>query len=155
MSGQFRFSVWDPLLITSQILTIQALYYTSLGVLVFVADSVYGQPPSLSHIFGYQEVGVKTGLGRFLLFCYLLNSLCGSFYLWYFVKRAKPCLDFAVTVHVIHLVASWAFNGSFPTTFSWWILNIICVAVMCVCGEFLCMRTEMKAIPLLSQKSDV
>jgi len=74
--------------------------------------------------------------------------------LWHFVQRAKPCLDFSVTTHLIHLVLSWLYNGHFPTTFSWWILNVICASIMCVGGEFLCLKTEMKAIPLL-QKSDV
>lgn len=77
MSGGFRYSVWDPILTISQILTLQSFYYTSLGVLIFVADSLYGQTPSLSHMFSYQEIGFKTGLGRFIVFCYLINSLCG------------------------------------------------------------------------------
>lgn len=38
----------------------------------------------------------------------------------------------------------------FPTTISWWLLNIISAGIMCICGELLCMRTELKAIPLTS-----
>lgn len=77
-----------------------------------------------------------------------------SFYLWYIVKRAKPCLDYSATIHTIHLLFCWIFTGSFPFSFSWWILNSICIGITCVCGEFLCMKTEMKSIPLLS-KSEV
>jgi hypothetical protein len=32
--------------------------------------------------------------------------------------------------------------------FSWWVINTVCIAVMCVSGEFLCMRTELRAIPV-------
>lgn len=41
--------------------------------------------------------------------------------------------------------------------FSWWVINTVCVAVMCVAGEFLCMRTELRAIPvnMSSQKVDL
>ncbi|KAI1285297.1 Protein SYS1 -like protein [Halotydeus destructor] len=155
MTGQFRYTVWDPLLTASQVVTMQSFYYTSLGILIFVADCLYGQSPSLSHIFSYQDVSAKTGFGRFIIICYLINSLCGSFYLWNIVKRAKPCLDFSATVHIVHLVLSCLYNGSFPTAISWWILNIICVTIMCVCGEFLCMKREMKDIPLLGAKADV
>jgi len=52
--GQFRYSVWDPPLIVSQILTIQGLFYTSLGILIYVSDCLTGHSPSLGHIFSYQ-----------------------------------------------------------------------------------------------------
>ena len=68
--------------------------------------------------------------------------------LWYVVQRTKLCLDFAATVHIFHLVICWVYNGHVPRTIAWWILNVTSVALMTVIGEFLCMRTEMKAIPL-------
>lgn len=153
-SGQFRPSVWDPLLAISQIVTIQTMWYTSLGILVFVNDCLISQPPSLDHIFDYRQFSTSP-TNKFLVISYLINSLCGSLYLWHIVKKAKPCLDFSATIHVIHLFACWIYNGCFPIRFSWWLLNLICVSITCVCGEFLCMKTEMKSIPLLSAKSDV
>jgi len=155
MSGHFRFVVWDPVLTVLQIATLQTLFYATLGLLIFVADSLHGETPSLAHLFSYQEITVKTGLGRFIIVCYLVNCLCGSLYLWHLVQRAKPCLDFSATVYILHLVICWFYNGAFPNTFAWWILNIICIAAMCVCGEFLCMRSEMKAIPLLGTRADL
>ena len=39
---------------------------------------------------------------------------------------------------------------------SWWITNIVVIVIMTVLGEFLCMRTEMKEIPLgTSSKVDL
>lgn len=76
--------------------------------------------------------------------------------MWIIVQRTKLCLDFSSTVHFLHLIACWFYNGQFPLAFSWWCLNIICSAVMCICGEFLCMRTELKAIPVsMGQKTDL
>jgi len=156
MSGQFRYTQWDPILIVSQIITIQTLFYTSLGILIYVSDCMTGQSPALSHLFSYQEIGVKTSHGRLIIFSYLLNALFGSIVLWHLVQRAKPCLDFSLTCHLIHLMICWFYNKSFPNSFMWWILNIICVTITCVCGEFLCLKTELKAIPLsLSQRSEV
>lgn len=40
------------------------------------------------------------------------------------------------------------YNGYLGNTVSWWVINVICIALMCVSGEFLCMRTELKAIPV-------
>lgn len=76
--------------------------------------------------------------------------------LWYIVERTKQCMDFSCTWHFIHLIVCWFYNGHFPTTFSWWALNVACATLMCVCGEFLCLRTELAAIPLsLGPKTDL
>ena len=68
--------------------------------------------------------------------------------LWFIVCRTKQCLDFAVTLHLFHFIVCSIYNGHIPNTLSWWILNIVGMTLMTVIGEFLCMRTEMKAIPL-------
>lgn len=51
------------------------------------------------------------------------------------------------------------YNASFPSTMSWWLLNSVCAALMCVCGEFLCLKTELNDIPVgysaLNQRVDL
>ena len=74
--------------------------------------------------------------------------ICSALGLWFIVCRTKQCLDFAVTLHCVHFFVCWIYNGHIPHTASWWILNLVGVTLMTVLGEFLCMRTEMKAIPL-------
>lgn len=82
-----------------------------------------------------------------------LDRSCG---LWFLIQRTKQCLDFSCTAHLIHLFACWFYNGHFPSSISWWLLHIACLAIMCICGEFLCMRSELKAIPLsLGPKADL
>ena len=79
-----------------------------------------------------------------------------SLALWNIVQRTKLCLDFTCTVHFFHVIFCWCYNGFPPTSFSWWVINVICVTLMCVSGEFLCMRTELKAIPVsMSSKVDL
>jgi hypothetical protein len=76
--------------------------------------------------------------------------------LWFIVQRTKQCLDFSSTAHLIHLIVCWYYNGHFPNAFSWWLLNLVCLTIMCVSGEFLCMRTELQAIPLnMGPKADL
>lgn len=75
--------------------------------------------------------------------------------LWFIVRRTKLCLDFAFTTHFVHFFFCWIFSGHLPQTLSWWIINIIGIAIMTVVGEFLCMKTEMKAIPLMGPKTDL
>ncbi|KAK2148319.1 hypothetical protein LSH36_502g00031 [Paralvinella palmiformis] len=155
MAGQFRSSVWDPVLIIAQILTMQSVFYVSLGAWVCILDVLLGTNRSLEQLFGYefmihnlQATQLTDVQGRFLMVAYFCNALTGSAGLWFVVQRTKLCWDFSVTAHLVHLVICWIFNGWFPSMLSWWLITVISVIMMTVLGEFLCMRTEMKAIPL-------
>ena len=72
------------------------------------------------------------------------------------VRRTKQCWDFAITMHFFHLLACWGFNHYLPHSVSWWLINVVSIIITTVCAEFLCMRTEMKAIPLsMGPKADL
>lgn len=87
---------------------------------------------------------------------YLLNALTSAGGLWYVVQRTKLCWDFAATAHLAHLVVCWAYNGLFPHSLVWWLSCCISVIIMTVLGEFLCMRSELRAIPLsVGPKADL
>ena len=148
LTGQFRKTTWDPLLIIAQIAAIQCIMYFILGVMIMVIATFLGTTISLDYAFQYKEIHVRDFGGHLVITIFMINSIVGALALWYLVRRTKQCMDFACTAHLIHLISCWMYNGSFPTTFSWWCLNIVTMTIMCVCGEFLCMKTELKAIPL-------
>lgn len=54
MAGKFRGrTTWDPILIVSQIIAIQLLSYTTLTILIFIATTCAGYPPSIVFIFDH------------------------------------------------------------------------------------------------------
>ena len=53
MSG-FRSPKWDPWLIVSQMLAVQALYYLGLGFWVVLMTTVLGVTPKLDYLFSYE-----------------------------------------------------------------------------------------------------
>ncbi|CAB3370757.1 Hypothetical predicted protein [Cloeon dipterum] len=117
---------------------------------------VSGLPRSLDCLFSYQYIHVRDNTGQLVITSFVINSLTGALALWFIVQRTKQCLDFSATAHLIHLFVCWSYNGYFPVSMSWWVLNTVCLAIMCVCGEFLCMRTELKSIPLnMGPKADL
>ncbi|XP_057370732.1 protein SYS1 homolog [Daphnia carinata] len=149
MSGSFRIAIWDPPLIISQIVAVQCIMYVSLGLwIILLLNVIAGHPVSIDYIFKYQEVNVKDVSGRLVVACFLLNSLISATSLWVIVQRTKLCLDFSVTAFFLHLVASLIYNSGWPYSASWWVLQFSCVTITCVLAEFLCMRSEMKSIPL-------
>ncbi|XP_007882582.1 protein SYS1 homolog [Callorhinchus milii] len=148
MAGHFRSYVWDPVLIISQIVLMQCIYYSFLGIWLALVDSLVHNNRSLDQVFSYEVLGFSTAQGRLSMMAFVLNSLTCALGLWYFIRRGKQCLDFTVTVHIFHLVACCFYNWHFPTVLSWWLVNIVCIALMAVIGEYLCMRTELRAIPV-------
>ncbi|XP_045505142.1 protein SYS1 homolog [Colias croceus] len=148
LTGSFRYTQWDPCLIISQIVAMQSVMYLTLCLLVAIMQDLTGSTRTLDHIFEYHEIHVKDNEGRSVILAFVINAVIGAYLLWLLVGRTKLCLDFSCTYYGFHLLVCWLYNGMFPTTFSWWALNIACAAITCVAGEFLCLRTELQAIPL-------
>ncbi|NXX56668.1 SYS1 protein, partial [Scopus umbretta] len=101
-------------------------------------------------------LGFSTPPGRLSMMAFILNALTCALGLLYFIRRGKQCLDFTVTVHFFHLLGCWVYNSHFPSTLTWWLVHIVCIALMAAIGEYLCMRIELREIPLNSApKSNV
>lgn len=148
LKGSFRYTQWDPFLIVSQIVAMQSVLYVTLCLIMGIMQDLTGSTRTLDHLFEYHEIHVRDNEGRSVIFAFVANAVIGAFALWTIVGRTKLCLDFSCTFQSVHLLFCWMYNGTFPTTFSWWTLNIACAAITCIGGEFLCLRTELQAIPL-------
>uniref|UniRef100_A0A3Q3K387 Protein SYS1 homolog n=1 Tax=Monopterus albus TaxID=43700 RepID=A0A3Q3K387_MONAL len=131
MASQFRSYIWDPVLIICQIVLMQCIYYSFLGLWLAGVDSLVQASRSMDQIFSYEVLGFATVQGRLSMMAFILNSLTCALGLWFFIRRGKQCLDFTVTVHFFHMIG-------------------FCMALMAVTGEYLCMRTELRAIPVNS-----
>ncbi|KAK0145540.1 Protein SYS1 [Merluccius polli] len=182
MASHFRSYIWDPVLIVSQIVLMQCIYYSFLGLWMAGVDSLVQSNRSLDQIFSYQVcpalnhvhhhtssrqytkrtivalsktvplylqvLGFATIQGRLSMMAFVLNSLTCALGLWFFIRRGKQCLDFTVTVHFFHMIGCWIYNAHLPAALSWWLVNVACMALMAVIGEYLCMQTELRAIPV-------
>ena len=142
MKNSFRHAQWDPPLIIAQIAAVQACFYASLCALLAAAASTVGGAVSLSQVFSFRALDAWQVVPAFVV-----NSLVMAGFLWLVVGRARQCWDFAVTAHVINLVACCLYGG-FPAFWTWWLLNVVCATIMTLCGEFLCMKLDMQAIEM-------
>ncbi|KAA0186875.1 hypothetical protein HAZT_HAZT006779 [Hyalella azteca] len=148
MSGSFRYKVWDPPLIIAQIITMQAVYYVGLGVWIALLDLFTGHHVTLDSIFRYQELQIRESHGRAVMAAFILNSITSAVGLWKVVQRTKQCLDFSATAHFVHLIICWCYAGHLPALPSLYLLHLLTLTLMCVLGEYLCLRTEMTTIPV-------
>uniref|UniRef100_A0ACD5VFJ0 Uncharacterized protein n=1 Tax=Avena sativa TaxID=4498 RepID=A0ACD5VFJ0_AVESA len=126
--------VWDPWLIVAQIMCLQCLYYLALGT--FMALLVGTRVPRLTllYLFDFAILTPSTTTG------------CAGLML-YVIERAKKCLDFAATLYIIHLFICIIYGG-WPASVTWWVVNIVGLAIMSLLGEYLCIRRELQDIPV-------
>lgn len=83
-----------------------------------------------------------------VLVAHLVNPFVSAFLLKVFVERSRSCLDFSITYYFIHFLLVWFYSRSIPDTFIWYFVNSVAACIMCVTGEYLCRREELKLIPI-------
>jgi protein SYS1 len=151
--AHFRSSAWDPILISGQIVTMQCLYYISTGLWLTLLMGLFLSPswthaPTLHHIMSSTSMAWRDASGRVVLLSHLLNCISIPIGIWYVVQRSKQCLDFACTIWFFHWIACSIYQGSFTGNLVWWLLHLTCVTLQTVLAEYLCMHSELRAIPL-------
>ena len=146
--AKFRSYAWDPLLIVSQMLAMQAAFYFGLATIMYFLSILQIEEISLDRIFISRN---KDSLDFVTLFAYITNCFVTAVGLWYIVQRSKQCLDFTVTIHFWHFVLTCLCVG-FPRVASWWGLTFVSCVVTTVLGEYLCRRTELEEIPIISSR---
>lgn len=145
--------VWDPWLIVAQIVCLQCVYYLTLGLLLSLLVGTRVSRMSLVYFFDYSSLTASTVTGQCVIASFLLSSLAGVAYLVYVIERAKKCLDFSVTLFVIHLFICIVYGG-WPSPLTWWVVNGTGVAVMALLGEYLCIKRELREIPITRSRSN-
>lgn len=146
--------VWDPWLIVAQIVCLQCLYYITLGLFMSIFVGTRVSRMSLVYLFDYATVTASTVTGRCVIGSFLISALAGAIYMVYLIERAKKCLDFSATVYIIHLFICIMYGG-WPSSITWWVVNATGIAVMALLGEYLCVRRELREIPITRYRSNV
>jgi len=62
----------------------------------------------------------------------------------FFIHRSKLVLDFALTVHFIHLIITSLYSHSIPQNLLWWVLQIVSAAGMTIGGTAACQWLELR-----------
>ena len=140
--------VFNPKLIFSQIVAMQCLHYVFLGFLFQANFVVFGTSITLDRIFTDKYLKIWTALGWVDTFAVLLAALVGAVLLAIIVEKSKKCLDFSVTLCIIHFCLCSLYNGP-PATWDWYIVHLLATILMVLMGEYLCSRRELDDIPLL------
>lgn len=86
----FRITTWDPLLIISQIICLQTLYYSTLCFILLFLDILLGYTVSLDQVLLFEEVRFDTATGWGVALAYILTAGMGWVHYPPYYLKPKP-----------------------------------------------------------------
>ncbi|KAJ3164032.1 hypothetical protein HDU88_005685 [Geranomyces variabilis] len=150
--SSFRASKFDPILLSAQIVALQCTYYLTASLHIFLLELLTGSPITLAHVLSSSELRTDTVLGWALSLGMLLNAGAAAYALLIIVERSRLCVDFSVTLHFLHLLATSVYSRGVPRNLWWWVVMMLSMLGVAVGGEKLCLRKEMQPIELVGFK---
>lgn len=136
-----------PLKILSQILALQALYYTVAFALTLFTSLVAGTKFSLDLVFSWQSVRGDTTQGWVWAFLWVVDGgLFMAIAIVLLVARSKLVLDFALSMHAIHLVVVTLYARQVPRNAAWWLAMAASSALGVALGVWGCRYRELRPI---------
>ncbi len=104
-------NIWDPILIVSQMATLQCSFYLSFGMVLFSFHLLLSTPLSLSLMLDGDLISLTRTTG----WTCILAELCAAPFVAYLilrvVGRAKKCLDFSSSLFFFHFLLCIAYGG--------------------------------------------
>ncbi|KAJ4293040.1 hypothetical protein N0V88_005704 [Collariella sp. IMI 366227] len=136
-----------PLKILSQIAALQGLYYAAALVLMLFTALVAGNKFSLDLVFGWDTVRGDTTQGWLAGFIWVLDGgLIMAAAITALIGRSKLVLDFALSLHGIHLVVVTFYSGQLPRNTAWWFSMMAASTLSVALATWGCRYRELKPI---------
>ncbi|KAH3906411.1 hypothetical protein HBH56_203300 [Parastagonospora nodorum] len=136
----------SPTRILTQIVLLQLAYYACAAVLIVFTAIVAGKEVSTDLLFNWRSLRGDTTVGWTLGLVWVLNSLICVIFIVLLIARSKLVLDFALTIHFIHLVTTSLYSHAVPANLLWWMLQMCSATVMISVGTWACQWRELKPI---------
>eukprot|EP00871_Galdieria_phlegrea_P001634 jgi/Galph1/2471/GphlegSOOS_G1178.1 len=132
-----------------QTVTSGRFFGNNILITLWLLETTFGVPfqSFWQQLFDYEYWKADTLQGYLIPGAFFLNEVWMAGWFLPIVQRAKRCLDFSVTMYLIHFIFCTLFYG-FPYSWSWWSFLLFGIAVSAALGEWLCMRKELQAIIL-------
>ncbi|KAK4956996.1 hypothetical protein LTR66_013283 [Elasticomyces elasticus] len=142
-----------PLRILTQIGILQVLYYVCAAVLILFTTLVMGNEVKLDLLFSWRSLRGDITIGWMLGLCWMMDSLICVLFLLLFIARSKLVPDFALTIHLVHLIVTSLYTHALPTNLFWWAVQLASAGLMTFLGVWACRWRELKPIAFGGQKA--
>lgn len=147
MKSSIRYQQMDslsPSKLFQQILLMQGVFYFIGTILISFTYIMSGQPFTFWLVFSWEPIRFDTTMGWTLAMLWLLDTFFSVLALTVIVGRSKLALDFTLTLHFIHLCVAWIVTRRFPTSWLWWLVQVISILLMVSLGTWTSQWRELR-----------
>ncbi|KAF2667205.1 hypothetical protein BT63DRAFT_427611 [Microthyrium microscopicum] len=135
-----------PWRILKTIVLLQSAYYASAIILIVFSVLVAGKELKPGLLLDWTTIRADSTVGWMMAMIWVLNGLISVIFILIFVARSKLVPDYALTVHLLHLLFSSVYTHSIPKTLFWWGVQVFSVTFMTILGVWSCQWRELKPI---------
>jgi hypothetical protein len=137
-------SEFNAKIVLYQILILQSIFYLSWVIGDVSLSLLVGTEFSLHSFFSPNS---PRGSSSIQTISFFLSLIFVAFWLPRIIQRTRKCLDFVLSILLVHVLLCLIVNGGLPGWISW-VIYISGGAIATLLGEFLCMREETREIRL-------
>eukprot|EP00808_Paulinella_micropora_P025340 g78158.t1 len=145
---------WDPARIVAQMLALQSGFYLFFGAAALVVSTVLLEPIGLEMLLVPRHMQLHSRSGWCPIIALLLATPACAVLVYTVVARAKQVLDFTCSYYLVHVFCCW-FYSEFPSTFDWWLVNVLTCLATVLSAEYMCLQREMKDIVIKNDAVDL
>lgn len=120
----------------------QFTYYTTLSLCILTLDMIFGLKPHLGQMFMPSSLDLSEKYSFTTLLANIINIIFVVIAQAFIVEKANKCLDYTLTIFIIHLCSVTIYTKHFPFNFEWWLFNFGIIFVTVLVAEYVLMRIE-------------
>jgi protein SYS1 len=113
-----------------------------------MVDLVTGYRPHLGQIFSPSSFDLSQNYAFLTITAHILNIICVILAEALVIEKANKCLDYTLTIFILHLCFVWMYTKRFPWSFEWWMINGGLIFATTILAEWTLMRIEQQEIKL-------
>ena len=126
----------------------QFSYYASLGLCVLLVDFLFGYRPHSGQIFSPSSFDLSQNYCFLTISAHSLNIVFVIMAEAFIIEKANKCLDYTLTLFIVHIFSVWIHTRKFPWSLEWWLINAGLIFVTTILAEWTCMKIEQQEIKL-------
>ncbi len=114
----------------------------SLGIIILILNLITGYRSHIGQIFSVTAFDLSKRYSFVTVLANIINIVFNVIAQAFVVEKANKCLDFTLSVFIIQIICMWIFQGKFPWSFNFYLINTGIIFVTVLAAEYTCMRIE-------------
>ena len=131
-----------------EIVCMQLSYYCTLGLCLLVLDTLANLRPATGQIFVPSALDLSQSYSFVTFTANVVNIIFVVVAEAFIIEKANRCLDYTLTIFIVHLFCVIFYTGRFPWMLEWWAQHFAIIFVTVLLAEFVLMRIEQQEIKL-------